>query len=523
MSKNKMHTNLFSQKGVFLLILVILVGAAFYQSIFFNWTNDDAFISFRYAENLINGNGLVFNPGEKVEGFSNFLWVITLALFNLLGISSLVISKAISFFISIALILLVIKTARVFGLSKAYSALSALALVLSSSIAYYAMSGLETILYAFLLLLAVYMNKYLEKELDQKYLYALYGVLLAAALTRPEGILFMLFTSLYHAVQKIMKKNYFKIKTLVKVQAPFYLTYGLFIIFRYLYYSDLLPNTYFAKPQGTFVDPGLSALYTNLTKSLLSGSYLLIPILFYLVKKQYLKTYFYPLFFCFIQLIFMSYTGDWMAFGRFFLPALPLTLILFFAILDHLKYPVSSSSFKFLKYLIPAAALILFLSTNIFQARTALTHQEDYPYLVMNSKRLINIGNWLDQNYPESTIIATKRQGAIPFYSKMRSIDLLGLTEKNIARTIYKHRDIKEQSHIISKYILDLEPDIIILFSTAADDGGFLFDRSKPKDKMYYLEYTVFKDASERGYSYLKDLSLGEQEKAYILSVQNNN
>ncbi len=40
---------------------------------------DDAFISFRYVRNLLEGHGLVFNPGEHVEGYSNFLWVLELA------------------------------------------------------------------------------------------------------------------------------------------------------------------------------------------------------------------------------------------------------------------------------------------------------------------------------------------------------------------------------------------------------------------------------------------------------------
>lgn len=42
---------------------------------------DDAFISFRYARNLVEGHGLVFNPGERVEGYTNFLWVLELAAF----------------------------------------------------------------------------------------------------------------------------------------------------------------------------------------------------------------------------------------------------------------------------------------------------------------------------------------------------------------------------------------------------------------------------------------------------------
>ena len=39
-------------------------------------TQDDAYISFRYADNLVNGHGLVFNPGERVEGITNLLWTV---------------------------------------------------------------------------------------------------------------------------------------------------------------------------------------------------------------------------------------------------------------------------------------------------------------------------------------------------------------------------------------------------------------------------------------------------------------
>ena len=40
---------------------------------------DDAFISYRYALNLARGHGLVFNPGEYVEGFTNLLWTLMVA------------------------------------------------------------------------------------------------------------------------------------------------------------------------------------------------------------------------------------------------------------------------------------------------------------------------------------------------------------------------------------------------------------------------------------------------------------
>ena len=48
-----------------LALLVWLASLAWFMT-------DDAFISFRYVRNLLEGHGLVFNPGERVEGYSNF-------------------------------------------------------------------------------------------------------------------------------------------------------------------------------------------------------------------------------------------------------------------------------------------------------------------------------------------------------------------------------------------------------------------------------------------------------------------
>src|SRR4030067_1950880 len=47
---------------------------------------DDAMISMRYAYNLAHGNGLVWNVGERVQGFTNPLWVFYMALLHLLPI-----------------------------------------------------------------------------------------------------------------------------------------------------------------------------------------------------------------------------------------------------------------------------------------------------------------------------------------------------------------------------------------------------------------------------------------------------
>ena len=57
------------------------------------YTVDDSFISLRYSWNLAHGQGLVFNPGERVEGFSNPTWVLLLAPFVGLGFDGEVVAK----------------------------------------------------------------------------------------------------------------------------------------------------------------------------------------------------------------------------------------------------------------------------------------------------------------------------------------------------------------------------------------------------------------------------------------------
>ena len=83
---NIQHKSLFEFSGkgpgfyVSLSLIIIIFFLGLYGAIAKSWTGDDAFISFRYAQNLVEGKGLVYNAGEKVEGYSNFLWTMLVAL-----------------------------------------------------------------------------------------------------------------------------------------------------------------------------------------------------------------------------------------------------------------------------------------------------------------------------------------------------------------------------------------------------------------------------------------------------------
>jgi len=67
------------QQWILPLIAVLAAAYGLYHAIALAWLCDDAFISFRYAQNLVSGHGLVFNVGERVEGYTNFLWTLLIA------------------------------------------------------------------------------------------------------------------------------------------------------------------------------------------------------------------------------------------------------------------------------------------------------------------------------------------------------------------------------------------------------------------------------------------------------------
>ena len=77
------------------LSLALLVGACVW-ALHLGWVGDDAYISFRYVKNFVQGQGLVYNPGERVEGYTNFLWVMLLVPFAWLGLDLALVSIALT-------------------------------------------------------------------------------------------------------------------------------------------------------------------------------------------------------------------------------------------------------------------------------------------------------------------------------------------------------------------------------------------------------------------------------------------
>src|SRR5262245_32004409 len=163
---------------------------------FMTFTLDDPFISFRYAENLARGRGLVFNPGERVEGYSNLAWVLLMSVFALLGLDPshtwgmVLVSKLLGAAFAFACLPLVLRLSRHFDPDDEPHAwlrgLPALLLGVSVYFALWAVGGLETSLYTFLLLWCG--DLYLRGLAgSRRAFFGSVGVIGLLGTTRPEG------------------------------------------------------------------------------------------------------------------------------------------------------------------------------------------------------------------------------------------------------------------------------------------------------------------------------------------------
>ena len=271
--------------AVGLFLTLVLLGAHAREYAFLT---DDAFISFRYARNLAEGNSLVFNPGlERVEGYTNFLWVLILAGFDWMGLAPEHIANVLTLLFTLGLWGLVVG----FVLREEsephhwwLALVPLLFLAATRSIAVWSTGGLETRLFEILLLggvfrLIVDVRRFLEGGGSALPLSGWgSGCLLGlATLTRPDGLLIAL--SVYAVALAFMARRGFH-RALSALWMPLAL-FGLMVLghvlFRFSYYGDWLPNTYYAKVGGrTWWSMGLSYLALFVLEY---GIYLWAPLL----------------------------------------------------------------------------------------------------------------------------------------------------------------------------------------------------------------------------------------------------
>ena len=210
------------------------------------YIKDDAFISLRFARNLAAGNGMVFNLGERVEGYTNFLWIVLSAPAYWVGADPVTWIKVLGALCSLGAMVLVFWMPRwLHGRPSPFHYVPPLILASSTSVALWSMSGMAPCL---MLLCGTASVFFLVRALadDRRHDWVLAAVAMAgAALTRPEGHMFFIAGVAAIAVVAVRDRRLppgalWAVGVFAAIIAPYH-------VWRLLYFGDLLPNTYYAK------------------------------------------------------------------------------------------------------------------------------------------------------------------------------------------------------------------------------------------------------------------------------------
>lgn len=293
--------------GFFLIIFI-------YRAYIYRWVCDDAFISFRYAYHAAQGHGLVFNPGEKVEGYTNFLWTLLLVLPEKWHLSTLEFSMMAGMVAAIGLLIYYGWLIRLLFSYTNFASPGWLALSLQLHFIYFASSGLETAFFTFLVFSGsglVYFGQN-NRQIHFGFLF-----LFLSCLTRPEGFLYFFFAIFYRILE-----NY-RVGFCHSLWSPLFYVFLLigYVSGKFIYYGDFLPNTYYAKSGGgSYYRQGLQ--YFSLFFSSYYG-YTLLPILILWIRpKINFRSIFFILPVC-IHIVYIIRVGGDFMFARFWIPILP--------------------------------------------------------------------------------------------------------------------------------------------------------------------------------------------------------
>ena len=221
---------------------------------------DDALISFRYAQNLVEGRGLVFNPGERVEGYTNFLWTMVLAaLYAVAGSPGAMVPLAVAATVACAaaaVVLVWLLGRRIWGDDPLPTFVALGLVVLDNAYGVWAIQALEGHFLLVLMLLALYVADRRPRGWP-----VLAGVLIAAAqMTRPDAALFAVAAGACGLAEALRLRLRGEegagavARGWLLAAAVAAAVYGAYFAWRYSYYGFLLPNTFYVKVGGSQLD-----------------------------------------------------------------------------------------------------------------------------------------------------------------------------------------------------------------------------------------------------------------------------
>jgi arabinofuranosyltransferase len=413
---------------------------------------EDAFIYFRYALHAARGLGLVFNPGERVEGFSSPIWMLLLATGAAQHLQVHVLARVLGIACGMATLIATLWLSSVAGLGRAVRLAVISCLAASYWFLVWAQSGLETPLYSLALVAAV--AWYLRTEYpqagnppraaDQVVGGALLGLV---CLSRPEGLLLPLLILADRARDRAGPR------VLGRYVVPVLMVFGSYVFWRHAYFGSWLPNTS-VKLYPLHIDRSVPqalefALYLGIVV-------LLLPILFLLRERGGASRDRRRLGFLFAAGIALSVGfhfaagGDYRPGFRYLAPALPLLFVAGWGTLDRL---IAAAGWRAAGRLLAGAALaasILGPSLRLLVsdpwarfelAPRAVTACWAKPFAKV-SHWGVSQARWIVRNVPPGSVVAFGQMGKAPYLAALQSVDIrfldtVGWVDRRVA-AIYR-------------------------------------------------------------------------------------
>ncbi len=302
---------------------VLILHQAFYFAALGGDAVDDAYISFRYARNWVEGEGLVFNSGERVEGYTNFLWIVVLAPAIAVGLPVGPVSMVLGGICSLATLWLLYRYLATTPGGVWAGVLAAGLLAADGSFALWAVGGLETAL--FTLLVAAGAISYLREDGGPRRGLAT-GLLFAlATMTRPEGILVLGVTA-FHSVARAAAERRLPGQADLLRLLGFAAVYGPYFLWRFSYYGYPFPNTFYLKVGTSDRAAEMARGWAHLRTFVGGHGALLVPAVATLafIERGVRAAASYLALVVGVFFAYVIYVGgDWSV-GRFFVPVLPL-------------------------------------------------------------------------------------------------------------------------------------------------------------------------------------------------------
>lgn len=388
---------------------------------------DDAYISFRYAANLVQGHGFVFNPGERVEGYTNFLWTFLIALCGRLGFDIVKAGMCLGVIFACTAIPLTWLLSKRVALERGWPLwltwIPPLLLACYPGWSHWAFSGMESPLLACLVMLFLLFG--CESAAGSRNLLpaALFGI--AGALTRWEFVILWpvivtahLFDGSLRLPRRLMRAG-----ILALILA---IGFGAYFGWRISYYGDLMPNTYYAKLGGSFlqrIPRGL--VYTG---ELAICWWLPVGLVLWMIncRKRYSNVLTASIF---AYMVYVTWTGgDHFAWLRFYLPVLPIAAIMAAEIVRFIaSFHEQSGSPRLFRFAVVVALITVFVGTSM--RIDYISAQKHHGWVSWWQE----VGQWSKDAFPQSYRFAVIPAGIIPYLSGHPIHDLMGLTDREVA------------------------------------------------------------------------------------------